>query len=114
MKKQESEFIGSFYKDKENFVFPAAKKFFRWIIINVPDCSLLIGWQRKAINIGLIILSIFLGALVLMEGVTVLGLISKIIVIGLLTSVFYSKTISFVMLKTIAQYQKNAEKVLGT
>jgi len=95
-----------FYKDDLNPAISFSKKACQWVVINVPDFTFLVSWKRKAINIGLIIFAIYLSSMLFLEGVTVIGLIARMFLLAIVTSVLYSKTVAFILLKYLEHYQK--------
>lgn len=99
-----------FYKDDLNIAISFSKKFFQWTVINMPDFSYIVGWKRKVINIGLIFFALYLSAMLLFEGITIIGMLLRIVLIAIVTSVLYSKTIAFILLKYLEYYQKFCRK----
>ena len=109
---QEPSWKEYFYKDELNVSIPLVKKGCKYIILNVPDLSLLMGWKRKAANIGFLFIALYFGSLILIEGFTFIGLLEKIIIVSLIATVLYSRTVAFVSLKYVEQYQKKAKEML--
>lgn len=102
-----------FYKDELNISLPLIKKGCNWIVLNMPDFTNAPGWQKAIINIGLLIFILYLSSLLFIEGITIWGLITKIVFIGIAATFFYSKSVAFMSLKFVEQYQEKAEKVLS-
>jgi len=99
-----------FYKDEYNVAIRYSKKFFRWIMLNVPDFTSWIG-HKKIFAVKLLML--FGTALVFGDFLTNsdwIALFVRITAMSFFYGLMFSNMLAWTWYNAIIKYQKQAER----
>lgn len=113
MVKLETNWQEYFYSEEYNPAIPVIKKACHWIFLNAPDLSFLMGWKRKAANIGFLFVVLYFTGIMLLGEITLWSFFIRIASITLIALFLYSRTIAYLTLIYIEAYQKKAKKHLN-
>jgi len=103
----------TFYEDEWNPIIRNTKKLCKWVMLNLPDFSMLMGWKRKVANIGFFVIVLYFSSLLLTGGITIWGYLLRTAVLSFIAGFLYSNTLAYMILKYLEFYQKKAEEVLN-
>ena len=100
-----------FYADEYNPLILKFKKALRWIFIYVPDCGSVTGFPRIMLNFLIVMITAYLAMQFLMGRENIIELILGTMFSGFIGGVFFMKTFSFSLLRTLEQYQVVCERL---
>ncbi len=93
------------YADNYNPFIVKIKDTLKWIILYVPDCGTVTGLPRILLNFFIVMITAYLAMQFIMGRESIIELILGTMFSGFIGGVFYMKTFSFSLLRTLEQYQ---------
>ena len=103
--------IEYFYKDEYNVAIKYSKKFFRWIILNVPDFTLWIGHKKVwIVKIVLMLGTAYVFGDFLFNGGDWLTLFIRITAMSFFVGLLFSNMLAWTWYNAVLNYQRKAEQ----
>lgn len=99
------------YADQYNPSILKIKNILKWIIIYVPDCGTVTGFPRIMLNFFIVMITAYLAMQFVMGRENIIELLLGTMFSGFIGGVFYMKTFSFSLLRTLEQYQAACKRL---